>query len=172
VPDDDVRDSSIKAVTAVEGLSLVRVQRRASRARERVHAALASVGDHVLAYSHDWGESGESVVLVPSIRGDVAKGALETVLSDDIARRRVSSVTVESAVAVVGLVGSGVASRGGLVGRALAALDAEGIAVHAVAACGSGCGVRVVVGPCDGATAVRAVHALAELSELASAAHP
>jgi hypothetical protein len=45
----------------------------------------------------------------------------------------VSSVTVESAVAVVGLVGNGVGSRGGLVGRALAALDAHGIAVHAVA---------------------------------------
>jgi aspartate kinase len=170
VADGEVGGPSVKAVTAVEGLSLIRVRRHAAKARERVRSALSGVGDHVLSFSHEWGEFGESVVLVPSARGDAARGALETVLSDDIARRRVSSVTVESEVTVVGMVGSGVASRGSLLVRALAALDAHGISVHAVAACASGCGVRVVVGPCDGATAVRAVHSISERAELAAAA--
>lgn len=152
---------TVKAVTAIEGLSLVTVEGRGMMGvpgiAARTFSAVASQGASVLMISQSSSEQ-SICFIIPTKAVPPVAGAIEVEMALELARRDVDRVWSMDDVVIVSAVGAGMRSTPGVASRVFGALGQGEINVIAIAQGSSDCSVSLVVASEDCAKAVKAIH--------------
>ena len=153
---------TVKAVTAIKGLSMVIVEGRGMMGvpgiAARTFGAVASQGASVLMISQ--ASSEQSICfIVPQETAHGVMGAVEHEMRDELRRGDIDRVTSMEDVVIVTAVGAGMRGTPGVAARLFGALGDNGINVIAIAQGASECGVSMVIAAADTAEALRQIHA-------------
>jgi len=152
---------AVKAVTAIEGLSMVTVAGRGMMGvpgiAARTFAAVASQGASVLMISQASSEQSICFVIPAKAVPPVVR-AIEEEMALELARRDVDRVWSLDDVVIVTAVGAGLRGTSGVAARIFGALGQGGINVIAIAQGSSDCSVSLVVAADAAAEAVRQIH--------------
>ena len=152
---------TVKAVTAIEGLSLVTVEGRGMMGvpgiAARTFAAVASQGASVLMISQSSSEQSICFVIPTTAVPPVIR-AIEAEMALELARRDIDRVWSMDDVVIVTAVGTGMRGTPGVAARIFGALGLGGINVIAIAQGSSDCSVSLVVAAGDCAAAVQQIH--------------
>jgi aspartate kinase len=152
---------TVKAVTAIPGLSMVTVEGRGMMGvpgiAARTFSAVASQGASVLMISQASSEQSICFV-IPS--GDVPSviAALEKELALELGRRDIERVRSVDDVVIISAVGAGVRGTPGVAARLFTALSAQEINIIAIAQGSSECSISLVVNSSQAKQAVRQIH--------------
>jgi len=151
----------VKAVTAINGLSMVIVEGRGMMGKPGIAArTFAAVGEqrvNVLMISQASSEQSICfVVPTPSVPAVIQ--AVEQKLALELARGDVEQVGSRDEVVIVTAVSAGLHNTPGLAARIFGALGAADINVQAIAQGSSKCGISLVVAAEDAGQAVRQIH--------------
>ncbi len=152
---------TVKAVTAIHGLSMVTVEGRGMMGvpgiAARTFAAVASRGANVLMISQASSEQSICFVIPTT---DVAPviAALEAELALELSRRDIDHVWSMDNVVIVSAVGSGMRGTPGVAAGLFNALAAQQINVIAIAQGSSECSISLVVDAGQATRAVRQIH--------------
>jgi len=153
---------TVKAVTAIHGLSLVTVEGRGMMGvpgiAARTFGAVASQGASVLMISQASSEQSICFVIPTQTVPSVIQ-ALEAEMALELERRDIDRVWAMDEVVIVTAVGTGMRGTPGIAARLFGALGERGINVVAIAQGASECSVSMVVSADDAASAVRQIHA-------------
>jgi aspartate kinase len=152
---------TIKAVTAIRGLSMVTVEGRGMIGvpgiAARTFSAVASRGASVLMIVQ--ASSEQSICLIiPAEMASPVIGAIEGELALELARRDVDRVWALDDIVIVSAVGWGIRGTPGVAARVFGALSQDNINVIAIAQGSSECSVSLVVAANDAAAAVQQIH--------------
>ena len=152
-------EPAIRAVTAIRGAALVRVEGAAvldvADLGRRVLAPLAEAGVAVSLVAQASAEGSFGLAVRDA---DAAVRVLERALAREVERGDVAGVRVERGGAVVAAVGSGLHGATGLAGRFFNTLARAHVTVRAVAQGGGDHTLSAVVADADAARAVGALH--------------
>ncbi len=152
---------TIKAITAIEGLSMVTVEGRGMLGvpgiAARTFAAVAGQGASVLMISQASSEQSISFV-IPGAASTPVIRAVEREMSLELARRDIDRVWSLDGVTIVTAVGAGMRTTPGVAFRIFGALARSGINVIAVAQGSSECSISLVLAAVDAHQAVRQIH--------------
>jgi aspartate kinase len=152
---------TVKAVTAIHGLSLVTVEGRGMMGvpgiAARTFGAVASQGASVLMISQASSEQSICFV-IPTAAAPSVIEAIEAEMTLELDRRDVDRVWAMDDVVIVTAVGTGMRGTPGIAARLFGALGEKGINIIAIAQGASECSVSLVVGAADAAAAVREIH--------------
>jgi aspartokinase/homoserine dehydrogenase 1 len=152
---------TVKAVTAIKGLSMVAVEGRGMMGvpgiAARTFAAVASQGASVLMISQASSEQSICFV-IPTETVGVVIHAIEREMALELARRDVDRVWSLDDVVIVTAVGAGMRGTPGVAARIFGALGQGNINVIAIAQGSSECSVSLVVAADAAADAVRQIH--------------
>ncbi len=152
---------TVKAVTAIRGMSLITVEGRGMMGvpgiAARTFAAVASRGSSVLMISQASSEQSICFVIPTSSTDDVVE-ALEDALSLELARRDIERVWSFSDVDIVTAVGAGMRHTPGVAAQIFGSLADASINVIAIAQGSSECSISIVVSSDDTAAAVEQIH--------------
>jgi aspartate kinase len=152
---------TVKAVTAIKGLSMVTVEGRGMLGvpgiAARTFAAVASQGASVLMISQASSEQSICFV-VPTGAAAPVIWAIEGEMALELARGDVDRVWSLDGVEIVTAVGSGIRGTPGVAYRVFGALAQNDINVIAVAQGSSECSISLVVAEEDAADAVQQIH--------------
>jgi aspartate kinase len=152
---------TVKAVTAIPGLSMVTVEGRGMMGvpgiAARTFSAVASQGASVLMISQASSEQSICFV-IPS--GDVPSviTALEKELALELSRRDIERVRSVDNIVIITAVGAGVRGTPGVAARLFTALSVQGINIIAIAQGSSECSISLVVNSAQAKQAVRQIH--------------
>jgi len=152
---------TVKAVTAIPGLSMVTVEGRGMMGvpgiAARTFSAVASQGASVLMISQASSEQSICFV-IPS--GDVPSviAALENELTLELSRRDIERVRSVDNIVIITAVGAGVRGTPGVAARLFTALSAQEINIIAIAQGSSECSISLVVNSAQAKQAVRQIH--------------
>ncbi|MFN2183586.1 MAG: aspartate kinase, partial [Anaerolineae bacterium] len=153
--------ATVKAITAIEGLSLVTVEGRGMMGvpgiAARTFSAVASQGASVLMISQSSSEQSISFV-IPTPAVPPVIGAIEAELALELARNDVDRVWSMDDVVIVTAVGAGMRTTPGVAARVFGALGQGNINVIAIAQGSSDCSVSFVVAASACAEAVHQIH--------------
>ncbi len=153
--------STIKAVTSIDGLSMVNVEGRGMMGvpgiAARTFAAVASQGASVLMITQASSEQSISF-LIPSLTAEAVIGAIEAEMALELSRKDIDRVWAIEDVVIVTAVGSGLRTTPGVGARIFGALAEVEINVIAVAQGSSECSLSLVVFADDAAAAIRQIH--------------
>jgi aspartate kinase len=152
---------TVKAVTAIQGLSMVTVEGRGMMGipgiAARTFGAVASQGASVLMISQ--ASSEQSICfLIPTETAAAVIHAIEREMALELARRDIDRVWALDDVVIVTAVGTGMRGTPGIAARLFGALGEKGINVIAIAQGASECSVSMVVNAEDVVAAVRQIH--------------
>ena len=150
-----------QAIVTVAGKGMVGVHGIAARTFAAVDAERLSVSTIFQASS----ESSIGFTL-PEVEADRAVGRIRAAFHEELATGLIDSVTAQPGVAVIAVVGEGMAGSPGIAARVFSALAAGGINVMAIAQGSSERNISFAVNGTDAAAAARAVHAAFQLSKL------
>ncbi|MBN2006710.1 MAG: aspartate kinase [Anaerolineae bacterium] len=155
-------DGTVKAVTAIKGLSMVNVEGRGMMGvpgiAARTFAAVASRDANVLMISQASSEQSICFIIpTPTVKGVIA--SIEQTFALELGRRDIERVWAMDDVVIVTAVGAGMRATPGVAARIFGALGQAKINVIAIAQGSSECGISLVVASNDAAEAVRAIHA-------------
>jgi aspartokinase/homoserine dehydrogenase 1 len=152
---------TVKAVTAIQGLSMITVEGRGMMGvpgiAARTFAAVASCGASVLMISQSSSEQSISFVIPTTAVPPVIK-AVEKEMALELARRDIDEVWSLDNVVIVTAVGAGMRTTPGVAARIFGALGNGGINVIAMAQGSSDCSVSLVIAADAAADAVRQIH--------------
>lgn len=152
---------TVKAVTAIKGLSMVTVEGRGMMGvpgiAARTFSAVASQGASVLMISQASSEQSICFVIPSATVPDVV-AAIEEELALELARRDVDRVTSVDDVVIVTAVGAGIRGTPGVAARLFTALAQKDINIIAIAQGSSECSISLVVAADQATEAVRQVH--------------
>lgn len=152
---------TVKAVTAIEGLSLVTVEGRGMMGvpgiAARTFSAVASQGASVLMISQSSSEQSICFVIPTKAVPHVIR-AIEAEMALELTRRDIDKVWSMDDVVIVTAVGAGMRSTPGVAARIFGALGGGEINVIAIAQGSSDCSVSLVVAAEDCATAMQKIH--------------
>jgi aspartate kinase len=152
---------TVKAVTAIKGLSMVAVEGRGMMGvpgiAARTFAAVASQGASVLMISQASSEQSICFV-IPTEAVEPVIHAVERELALELARRDVDRIWSLDDVVIVTAVGAGMRGTPGVAARIFGALGQGDINVIAIAQGSSECSVSLVVAADAAAAAVRQIH--------------
>ena len=152
---------TVKAVTAIKGLSLVTVEGRGMMGvpgiAARTFSAVASQGTSVLMISQSSSEQSISFVIPMDAVVPVVK-AIEQEMALELARRDVDRVWSLDDVVIVSAVGTGMRGTPGVAQRIFGALGEGDINVIAIAQGSSECSISLVVKAEAAVDAVRRIH--------------
>ncbi|MBA3947702.1 MAG: aspartate kinase [Herpetosiphonaceae bacterium] len=158
---------TIKAVTAIRGLSLVTVAGRGMLGvpgiAARTFGAVAQVNASVLMISQASSEQSICFALPTAITPAVV-AALRDELGSELERRDIDGVGVDDNTVILTVVGAGLRGTPGVAGRIFTVLGEAGINIHAIALGSSECSISLVVDAADADNAVRAAHQLTVLA--------
>jgi aspartate kinase len=161
VREPETAPGTVKAITAIEGLSMVTVEGRGMMGvpgiAARTFAAVASRGASVLMISQASSEQSISFV-IPTAAAAPVIAAIEDEMALELARRDVDRVWSLDDVVIVTAVGAGMRGTPGVAHRIFGALAQESINVTAVAQGSSECSISLVVAAADAADAVQQIH--------------
>ena len=153
--------STIKAVTAIDGLSMVNVEGRGMMGvpgiAARTFAAVASQGASVLMITQASSEQSISF-LIPTETAEDVIAAIEEEMALELARKDIDRVWAMDDVVIVTAVGSGLRSTPGVGARIFGGLAEAEINVIAVAQGSSECSLSLVVYADDAADAIHKIH--------------
>ena len=152
---------TVKAVTAIKGLSMVTVEGRGMMGvpgiAARTFGAVASQGASVLMISQASSEQSICFV-VPSETVQGVIRAIEKEMAVELARQDIDRVWAMDDMVIVTAVGAGMRGTPGVAARLFGALGGKGINVIAIAQGASECGVSMVLEARDAAEALRQIH--------------
>jgi aspartate kinase len=152
---------TVKAVAAIEGLSMVTVEGRGMLGvpgiAARTFAAVAGQGASVLMISQSSSEQSISFVIPGAAVAAVVR-AVEREMSQELARRDIDRIWALDPVTIVTAVGAGMRSTPGVAVRIFGALAQAGINVIAAAQGSSECSISLVLSAADAQEAVRQIH--------------
>ncbi len=152
---------TVKAVTAIQGLSLVTVEGRGMMGvpgiAARTFAAVASQGASVLMISQSSSEQSICFVIPTETVPPVIR-AIEEEMALELSRRDVDRVWSMDDVVIVTAVGVGMRRTPGVAARVFGALGQGKINVIAIAQGSSDCSVSLVMAAQDCAEAVQQIH--------------
>ena len=152
---------TVKAVTAITGLSMITVEGRGMMGvpgiAARTFSAVASQGASVLMISQASSEQSICFVIPMDVVGQVIR-AIEEEMALELARQDVDRVWSLDDVVIVTAVGAGMRGTPGVAARLFGALGQGGINVIAIAQGSSECSVSLVVGADEAGEAVQAIH--------------
>ncbi|MGD2165005.1 MAG: aspartate kinase [Anaerolineae bacterium] len=153
--------NTVKAVTAIEKLSLVNVEGRGMMGvpgiAARTFAAVASQGASVLMITQASSEQSISF-LIPMDTVEPVIRAIEEEMALELARRDIDRVWSMDDVVIVTAVGAGLRTTPGVGARIFGALARAEINVIAVAQGSSECSISLAVDSDDAARAVQRIH--------------
>jgi len=159
--DTETAPSTVKAVTAIERLSLVNVEGRGMMGvpgiAARTFAAVASQGASVLMITQASSEQSISF-LIPTNTVEAVIDAVEQEMALELARKDIDRVWSMDDVVIVTAVGSGLRTTPGVGARIFGALARAEINVIAVAQGSSECSISLAVDAADAASAVQRIH--------------
>jgi bifunctional aspartokinase / homoserine dehydrogenase 1 len=152
---------TVKAVTAIQGLSMVTVEGRGMMGvpgiAARTFAAVASRGANVLMISQ--ASSEQSICfLIPTTDVAPVIDALEAELALELSRRDIDRVWSMDNVVIISAVGAGMRGTPGVAAGLFNALAAQQINVIAIAQGSSECSISLVVEAGQATQAVRQIH--------------
>lgn len=151
---------TVKAVTAIEGLSMVTVEGRGMLGvpgiAARTFAAVAGQGASVLMISQASSEQSISFV-VPGDAVEPVVRSVEGELARELARRDIDRVWSLDGATIVTAVGAGMRGTPGVAHRVFGALARAGINVVAITQ-GSECSLSLLLAAADARQAVRRIH--------------
>jgi aspartate kinase len=152
---------TVKAVTAIDKLSLVNVEGRGMMGvpgiAARTFAAVASQGASVLMITQSSSEQSISF-LIPTETVEPVINAIEDEMALELARKDIDRVWSMDDVVIVTAVGSGLRTTPGVGARIFGALARSEINVIAVAQGSSECSISLAVDASDAANAVQRIH--------------
>ncbi len=152
---------TVKAVTAITGLSMVTVEGRGMMGvpgiAARTFSAVASQGASVLMISQSSSEQ-SICFIIPSETVRPVIGAIEEEMALELARRDVDRVSSLDDVVIVTAVGAGMRNTPGVAARIFGALGQGNVNVIALAQGSSDCSISLVVAAEAAAEAVRLIH--------------
>ena len=161
VRDPESTPGTVKAVTAIRGLSLVTVEGRGMMGvpgiAARTFSAVASQGASVLMISQSSSEQSICFV-IPTESAQPVIDAIEEEMALELARRDVDRVSSLDDVVIVTAVGAGIRGTPGVAHRIFGALGGGRINVIAIAQGSSECSVSLVVEADAAADAVQQIH--------------
>ncbi len=153
--------STVKAVTLIEGLSMVNVEGRGMMGvpgiAARTFAAVASQGASVLMITQASSEQSISFLL-PVETVESVLHALKEEMTLELARRDIEKIWARDGVVIVTAVGAGLRETPGVGARIFGALAEVGINVIAVAQGSSECSISLAIAAKDAVRAVRQIH--------------
>jgi aspartate kinase len=152
---------AVKAVTAIQNLSMVTVEGRGMMGvpgiAARTFAAVASQGASVLMISQASSEQSICFVIPTDTVSAVVK-AVEEEMAVELQRRDIDQVWSMDEMVIITAVGAGLRRTPGVAGRTFGALAQGDINIVAVAQGSSECSISLVVSAEDSAEAVRQIH--------------
>ncbi len=161
VAEPEATPGTVKAVTAIEGLSMVTVEGRGMMGvpgiAARTFAAVASRGASVLMISQASSEQSISFVIPTAATAPVI-AAIEEEMALELARRDVDRVWSLDDVVIVTAVGAGMRGTPGVAHRIFGALAQDEINIIAIAQGSSECSISLVVEAAAAADAVQQIH--------------
>ncbi|MDB5075320.1 MAG: aspartate kinase [Chloroflexi bacterium] len=159
--DPETSPHAVKAVTAIHDLALVTVQGVGMAgvigAAARVFGAVAQVNVNVLMISQASSESNICLV-VPAADLPKVEIVLRQHLAEQLNRHEVDHVATRTPVAIVTVVGSGMAGTPGIAGRLFSCMGANGINIVAIAQGSTELSISFVVDDEQSLAAVRSAH--------------
>lgn len=162
---DDVNENNgkIKAVTAIQNLSLVNVEGKGMMGvpgiAARTFGAVARSKVSVLLISQ--ASSEQSICFtIPDAHTEEAILSLEQEFSSELECRDIDKIWAQRDVGIITVVGAGMRGTPGIAGRLFGALGQTGVNIIAIAQGSSECIVSMVVDDRDTATALAAIHHL------------
>jgi aspartokinase/homoserine dehydrogenase 1 len=157
----------IKGITSVDEVSLVTLEGASvmggANVAERFMGAMAIRDINVLIITQASSEASITVA-VPMDEGDRALLALEEEFELELARSTVGSVSISTGMAIVAIVGEGMALTSGVSSTFLSSLARANVNIRLIAQGSSERQVAVVVASVDASRALRAVHMAFTLS--------
>lgn len=152
----------IKGITCVENLSLVEVRGAGMvgvpGTAARVFASLRGAGISATMIAQASSEHSISCA-VPGAQGEQAVQVLTRAFADELEAGQLQTVQALPGMALLAVVGDGMAGAPGTAGRLFGALGRAGINVRAIAQGGSERNITVAIDQSEATRALRAVHA-------------
>jgi aspartate kinase len=153
---------SVRAITAIKGLSLITVggpgMLGLTGVAARIFGAVARVGANILLISQ--ASSEQSVCFaIPGEEAERVVRELRCELDREFAAHDVEHIGIIAPVVIVAVVGSGMRGTPGIAGQVFGALGKAGVNVIAIAQGSTENNISLVVAEPDADTAVRAIHA-------------
>lgn len=157
---------TVKAITAIKGLSLVTVEGKGMLGvpgvAAKVFGAVAHAGVNVLMISQSSSEQSICFTVLAESSVKVI-AALEYAFELELARRVIDRIAAQDGVGIVSVVGSGMKSVPGIAGKVFGALGRANINVISIAQGSSEHNMSIVLAEGDLTAAVRGIHAEFEL---------
>lgn len=153
---------AVKGITTIENIALVSLEGAGMigvpGTAHRLFGALREGGISVILISQ--GSSEHSICCaVPLAQSQAAVAAIRTAFARELADGQVQSVSVDSELTILAVVGDGMAGLPGIAAKVFNALGAAGVNVRAIAQGASERNISVVVSGKAATRALRAVHA-------------
>lgn len=163
VPDNGGESGGMKAVTAIESLSLLTLEGKGMMGvpgiAARAFSAVARQGANVLLISQ--ASSEQSICFsVPAGDTEAVIWGLEAEFAEELHRRDIDRVWALQPVSIVTVVGADMRGTPGIAGRIFSALGEARINIIAIAQGSSECSISLVVDAADTVAAVQNIHAL------------
>ncbi|MBP9502096.1 MAG: aspartate kinase [Candidatus Promineofilum sp.] len=157
------QNGTLKAVTAIKGVSMITVEGKGMIGvpgiAARTFGAVARLDVSVLLITQ--ASSEQSICfIVPDVSAAAVVGSLEGEFAEELKRRDIERIWSRDEIAIVTIVGSGIQTTYGIAGRVFSALGEHSVNVIAIAQGSTECGISVVVAGGDVGRAVEHVHNL------------
>ena len=159
----------VKALSAVSGQALITVAGRGLLGVPGVAArTFATLSAHGMSVSLITQASSEQSICftVPEKEAKSAKEHLDRAFHDEIARRDVDGIQVQTGMTTIAVVGLGMAGMPGIAARVFSALASQDINVVAIAQGSSELNISLVVASAQAAQAQKRIHSAFRLSRL------
>ncbi len=163
----------VKALSAISGQALVTVAGRGLIGVPGVAArAFATLSAHGMSVSLITQSSSEQSICftVPEREAKAASHALEKAFREEIARREVDSIQVQTGMATVAVVGLGMAGTPGIAARVFSALAGGEINLVAIAQGSSELNISFVVRASESGAAQKRIHEAFQMSKIGGGA--
>src|SRR6187401_427117 len=151
----------VKGITSIENIAMVNVEGAGMigvpGTAHRLFGALREEGISVILISQ--GSSEHSICCaIPGIEAERAARVVAAAFDREIKEGQIQSIQVDTQLAILSVVGDGMAGLPGVSGKVFNALGSAGVNVHAIAQGASERNISVVVDGKDATRALRAVH--------------
>jgi aspartokinase/homoserine dehydrogenase 1 len=151
----------VKGITSIENIAMVNVEGAGMigvpGTAHRLFGALREEGISVILISQ--GSSEHSICCaIPGVEAERAARVVAAAFDREIKEGQIQSIQVDRDLAILAVVGDGMAGLPGISGKVFNALGSAGVNVHAIAQGASERNISVVVDGKDATKALRAVH--------------
>lgn len=151
----------VKGITSIENIAMVNVEGAGMigvpGTAHRLFGALREEGISVILISQ--GSSEHSICCaIPGVEADRAARVVAAAFDREIKEGQIQSIQIDKDLAILAVVGDGMAGLPGISGQVFNALGSASVNVHAIAQGASERNISVVVDQKDATRALRAVH--------------